>query len=174
MTRIFDVDSGKLVGLVAADLKKIPEIKAPDWAIFVKTGMFKERRPYESDWWYTRVAAVLRSVYKLGPVGVEKLRTKYGGKKNNGSAMEHFYKGSGSIIRHALQQLEAAGLIAKGSKGVHKGRIATGKGISLLDKAAIKIAPALPKAKAPAAEEPEKKAPAHKPKQPKKEAAKVE
>jgi small subunit ribosomal protein S19e len=122
--------------------------------------MFKQRPPFKNDWWYTRTASVLRSVYKLGPVGVNKLRVKYGGKKNNGSAMEHFYKGSGSIIRKILQQLEAAGLISKGAKGIHKGRIATGKGISLLDKAAIKIAPPLPKAvkeEKPAEQEPAEK-----------------
>ena len=53
--------------------------------------------------------------------------------------MEHFYRGSGSIIRKALQQLEAAGLIEKKDKGVHKGRVITGKGMSLLDQAASKI-----------------------------------
>jgi small subunit ribosomal protein S19e len=152
MARIFDVDAGKLAELVKEDLKKIPEIKAPKWAVFVKTGMHKERPPFAEDWWHMRAASVLRSVYKLGPIGVSKLRVKYGGKKNNGVAMEHFYRGSGNIIRKILQQLEAAGLIKKGAKGVHKGRLITGKGASLLDKAAIKIAPVLPKAEKPAAE----------------------
>jgi hypothetical protein len=35
-----------------------------------------------------------------------------------------------------LQQLEAAELIEKGTKGVHKGRILSKKGMSLLDKTA--------------------------------------
>jgi small subunit ribosomal protein S19e len=139
MARMFSVEQGKLVDAVSEDLKKAPEIKPPSWAGFAKTGAHKERPPVNNDWWYVRAAAILRSVYKLGPVGVQKLRRKYGGKRNKGVASEHFYKGSGSIARKILQQLEKAGLIAQATKGVHKGRITTGKGQSLLDKAALKL-----------------------------------
>ena len=45
-------------------------------------------------------------------------------------------KGSGAIIRKALQQLEAAGLVET-VKG--KGRVVTNKGRSLLDKLATEI-----------------------------------
>jgi small subunit ribosomal protein S19e len=101
--------------------------------------MHKERPPLKEDWWYMRAASVLRKVSILGPVGVEKLRTKYGGKKNRGHKTEHRFKGSGNIVRKVLQQLEKAGLIKKGDKGVHKGRVITPKGISLIDKAAVRI-----------------------------------
>ncbi len=145
---IFDVPQNELIEKVAEELKAQPEIKAPEWARFVKTGMHKERPPVRSDWWYVRAAAVLKSVARLGPVGTSKLRTKYGGRKNRGVASEHTYKGSGNIIRKILQQLEKAGLLKQAQKGVHKGRVITPKGKSLLDKSAKAVEKTAPKEKA--------------------------
>jgi len=145
MPTMYDVDSQELIIKTAEELKKIPEIKAPAWATFAKTGMHKQRPPVNSDWWYLRTASVLRAVYRLGPVGVSKLRTKYGGKKNRGTKKEHFFKGSGNILRKSLQQLEKAGFVKFIEKGNHKGRIITPKGKSFLDKIAGQIQGARPK-----------------------------
>ncbi len=139
MATIYDSDPQELVEKTAKELKKIPEIVAPEWAPFVKTGMHKERPPVNGDWWHTRTASILSKVYRLGPIGVSKLRTHYGGKKNRGVKKEHFYKGSGNIIRKALQQLEKAGFIKFAEKSVHKGRIITPKGRSFLDRIASEI-----------------------------------
>ncbi len=132
MATIYDKDTNELIAKASEELKKV--IKAPEWAQFVKTGVHKERPPVEKDWFYKRAAAILRSVYIKGPIGTNKLRIKYGGRKNRGYAPEKFYRGSGNIIRKALQQLEEAGLIKKAEKGVHKGRMITPKGKSFLDK----------------------------------------
>ncbi len=139
MPTMYDVPVNDLIEEAAKELQKVDEIKPPSWSVFVKTGVHKERPPARSDWWFIRCAAVLRSVRELGPVGVQKLRTKYGGRKRRGHQTEHFYKGSGNILRKALQQLEAAGLIKKGEAGTRKGRIITPQGTSLLDKAAVKL-----------------------------------
>ncbi len=140
MPTMYDADAQELIIKVAEELKKVNEIKPPAWAPFVKTGVHKERPPVNADWWYIRAAAVLRTIYRLGPIGVSKLRTKYGGKENKGYKPEHHHKGSGNIIRKILQQLEKAGFVKQAQKGVHKGRIMTGKGKSFLDKIATKIA----------------------------------
>ncbi len=124
----------KLIENSAVELKKMDSITAPEWAKFVKTGAHKERVPSNEDWWYTRAAAILRKVYKLGPVGTSKLRIKFGGKKARGHKPEKFYKGSGNIIRKILQQLESAELIKQTKKGVHHGRVLTPKGQSFLNK----------------------------------------
>jgi small subunit ribosomal protein S19e len=139
MATMYDVPINDLIEKVAEKLKKLSDIKAPEWAHFAKTGMSKQRPPANADWWYMRASAILCTVRKKGPVGVEKLRTKYGGKKNRGHKPERFYKGSGSVIRKCLQQLEKAGLIEKKEKDVHKGRIITKKGVSLIDKTAGEI-----------------------------------
>ena len=132
MAILRDVPANDLIEAIANELKRIRDISPPEWAVFVKTGMHKERPPTRPDWWHVRAAAVLKSVERLGPVGVSKLRTKYGGKKNRGHKPERFYRGSGNIIRKALQQLEKAGLIKKADKGVHKGRIVTPAGKKII------------------------------------------
>ena len=133
MSTIYNCDSGILIDKASEELKKVDKIKAPEWAVFAKTGMHKERPPLRADWWHVRTASVLRQIYRYGPIGVSKLRTKYGGKKNRGYKKSHFFKGSGNILRKILQQLEAAGLVKKGEAGVHKGRVVTAEGKKFLD-----------------------------------------
>lgn len=139
MATIYDVDVNDLIAEVSTQLKSVETIKAPEWAPFVKTGIHKERAPSDPEWWYTRSAAVLRAVAKLGPVGVSKLRVKYGGKQDRGVKRYKFQKGSGSVIRKVLQQLETSGFIEQKVVQNHKGRVATAKGMSLLDSCAKKV-----------------------------------
>lgn len=136
MATIFDVKPHLLIKKVAGGLKEEEIIKMPEWARFVKTGVSRERQPDQEDWWYIRAAAILRTLYKKGPLGVSKLRKKYGGKKNRGSEPEKFYSASGKIIRTILQQLEEAGLVELEEK---EGRKITPEGKSLLDRTASEI-----------------------------------
>jgi len=137
MATIFDVDPQELVKVTAEALKN--EIKAPSWTIFVKTSPGNERPPIEQDWYYKRAASILRKIYLLGPMGTNKLKTKYGHKKNHTYKPEETRKGSGKIIRSILQELESKGFLSKETKKVHKGRIITPKGKSFLDKLATSM-----------------------------------
>jgi len=131
-----DVSAEDLIKVVAEELKKhVPEVKQPSWAPFVKTGVSRERPPTQKDWWHIRAASMLRRIAIIGPVGTSKLRNHYGGAQNRGHQPETFKPGSGNIVRKILQQLEKAGLIKQGAKGVHKGRMITPKAHSMLDKA---------------------------------------
>ena len=123
-----NIDQKKFIEACKERLKKIEDIKPPDWALFVKTGQSRKFPPQQDDWWYTRTASILRKIYLNGPVGVERLRTHYGGRKDRGHKPEKFRKAGGSIIRKSLQQLEAAGLIEKTKKPQKSGRIVTDKG----------------------------------------------
>ena len=105
MVSVYDIPPKQLIDEVASQLKKDPKLKMPIWANFAKTGVHKERPPVEEDWWWVRQAALLRSLYKEKKIGVSKLRAKYGGKKRRGHRPPKFFKGSGSVIRKALQQL---------------------------------------------------------------------
>ena len=58
MPTMYDADAQELIEKAAEELKKIPEIKPPEWAAFAKTGMHKERPPAKNDWWYLRTASV--------------------------------------------------------------------------------------------------------------------
>jgi len=123
-----------LVSALSAELKNIKEISAPEWAAFCKTGHHKQRPPVADDWWQTRAASILRAVAIKGPIGVSKLRTKYGSRKNRGVKPEAQRKASGNIIRKILQQLEAAKLIKQVEQGAHKGRSLTSEGKALINK----------------------------------------
>jgi small subunit ribosomal protein S19e len=135
MTTVYDVPAGELIEHVAKKLEEMEEFKPPEWASFVKTGAHKERSPHKPNWWYVRVAAIFRKVYVEGPIGIERLRSVYGGRKRRGSKPPKFRKGSGAIIRNALQQLEKAEFVEKRDKG----RIVTAKGRSFLDKSAAEV-----------------------------------
>ncbi len=123
---------------LAEALKKIPEIEPPAWVNYVKSAPSKERPIDDEDFWYKRAASILKQIYKRGTVGVERLRTKYGSKKNRGYAPEKFKKAGGKILRTILQQCDKAGLteIVKPVQGVKErrpGRILTEKGKKLLE-----------------------------------------
>ena len=146
MAIVYDIEANELIEETSKELAKLENIKAPDWAAFVKTGISKERPPAREDWWFVRAAAILRTLYKSkGPIGVQKLRVKYGSKKNRGHKPEKFFKSSGKIIRLILQQLEKEELIKKNDAGVHKGRVIAPKGKSILDKTASIIVGKRPK-----------------------------
>ena len=115
-------------------LKDMPEFQVPIWANFVKTGPAKVRPPQEDDFWYKRAASILRQIYTHKVVGVNRLKTRYGSKKNRGMKPEKFYRASGKMIRTMMQQAEKAGLLEKSNeRGKRAGRILTNKGIELLE-----------------------------------------
>jgi small subunit ribosomal protein S19e len=135
MTTVYDVPADRFIRTLAEELKTKPEIVPPDWAAFAKTGVHKEMPPEDPDWWFVRVASIMRRVYIDGPIGVERMRTFYGGKKDRGSKPSRFRKGSGSILRKSLQQLEAAGFIRHDKTG----RRVSPEGASFMDGVANRI-----------------------------------
>lgn len=113
------------------EIKKIKEVKAPEWAPFVKTGVSKERPPMNPEWWEVRVASVLCKIRKYGPIGTNRLAKHYGGRVNRGVKTEVKADGSRNIVRKAIQQLEAAGLI-KQVDSPRAGKIISKEGNELL------------------------------------------
>lgn len=130
MSTAWDVPADLLISKLAGYLKSNRLVTPPDWARHVKTAVHKTRIPSDPDWWYTRCASILRKLYVHGPMGVSRTRSQYGGRRRKGLEPPHRHKGSGSITRKALQQLEAAQLVVKQDK---KGRALSPKGRSLLD-----------------------------------------
>jgi len=134
---IYVVQAEKLIELIAQKLKEFPEITPPKGSEFWKTAFFKEIAPIDSEnFWYIRCASILRKVKKFGPIGVSRLRKFYGGRNRKGPGLNHFAKGSGKIIRVALQQLEKANLIENKEK---MGRVISSEGTSLLERIAYTI-----------------------------------
>ena len=129
---IFTKDPVKFIPALAEALKKIDEFQVPEWAMFVKSGVSRERPPVDDDFWYIRAASILRQLYIKGVVGVGKLRTRYGSRKDRGGKPDKFKKSGGKIIRVILQQAEEAGLVEKVLRLQH-GRRLTAAGRDLLD-----------------------------------------
>ncbi len=129
---IYAKDPEKFIPALAEALKKLPEFQIPEWALFVKSGVSRERPPIESNFWHIRAASILRRLYIKGVLGVGKLRTRYGSRKDRGGKPDKFFKAGGKIIRIILQQAESAGLVEKVNKMQH-GRRLTLKGRDLLD-----------------------------------------
>ena len=133
----YDVPAHLLIQRLALYLKdEVDQITPPPWASVVKTSSHAQRPPQNADWWFTRCASVLRKVYLKGPIGIQRLRAEYGGRKDRGVRPEHTRKGSGTIVRKALQQLKEAKLVE--SLG-NRGRIVTKQGRSLLDRLSTEL-----------------------------------
>ena len=132
MADIRTIEPGKYNKLLAEALKNQPEFKKPDWVDFVKTSTHKQRPVSEEDFWFKRTASILRQIYINNVVGVERLRTRYGGRKDRGAKPPEFRKSGGKIIRVILQQAESAGFLEK-VKGKKSGRKLTDKGRVFLE-----------------------------------------
>jgi small subunit ribosomal protein S19e len=130
MVNVYDVPAEPLIDKLAKRLMSEGKIKPPEWADYVKTGVHKEKAPSQDNWWYQRIAAVLRKVYVKGPIGVVRLSAEFGGREDRGSKPYKARKGSRSVTRIALRQLEGQGYVVN-EKG--KGRIISPTGRSLLD-----------------------------------------
>ena len=128
MVTALDVEANKLIEKTAQKLKDM-KLEKPEFVSFVKSGAHAERPPESADFWYFRCASVLRQAYIRGNIGVNRLRTHYGGRTNRGVRPQHSKKSGGKIIRKAMQLLEKAGLLSKQKVG----RILTAKGRKFLD-----------------------------------------
>jgi small subunit ribosomal protein S19e len=135
MTSVYEAEPKKFLSKLAGELKKLDEFKMPEWSLYVKTSTARARPPIENDFWYTRAGSILRQIYFRGVIGVNRLKTKYGGRKKRGVKPAEFRKAGGKIIRVILQQAEKAGLVEK-SKSKKAGRQLTKKGKEFLDKIA--------------------------------------
>ncbi len=134
MANVFEVDSARLIDVAAQKLKE-KGIAKPTYVDYVKTGPSKERIPEQRDFWYLRCSALLRQVYINGPIGISRLRTRYGSRKGHVVTRHHHMKAGGSIITDALNALEKNGYIKK----TKSGREITASGKSFLDKIANEI-----------------------------------
>lgn len=133
MTNVQTIAPARYNAALAAAIKESGDFEKPEWISFVKSGSHKIRPVNDEDFWYVRAASILRQIYVHKLVGVQRLRSRYGGRKNRGMKPSRFTKSGGKIIRTILQQAEAAGLIEKAKVGKRHGRQLTHKGKEFLE-----------------------------------------
>ena len=126
-----DLSISGLVSAVAKRLEAENLVEPPRWAGLVKTGSHAERVPQSPKFWFGRCASALVAVSRR-PVGVRRLRNKYGGRTSNTLARSHHRKAGGKAVRLPLQQLEKVGLVKK----ARSGRVITPAGKAFIAKAA--------------------------------------
>jgi small subunit ribosomal protein S19e len=132
MADIRSVEAGKYNLILANAIKESGDFEKPVWVDFVKSGSNKMRPINDPDFWYKRAASILRQLYIVKLVGVQRLRTRYGGRKKRGMPPAEFRKSSGKIIRLILQQAEKAGLVET-VKGKEPGRKLTAQGKKFME-----------------------------------------
>jgi small subunit ribosomal protein S19e len=133
MSNVYEVKAADLVRVASQRLKGM--MKKPGYVDFVKSGPGKERVPQERDFWFVRSASILRQVYLNGPVGVSRLRTRYGSRKEHVVHRRHHMRAGGSMIRDALIELERLKLV----QNTKQGRVITPQGRSFLDRIANEL-----------------------------------
>ena len=134
MVTVYDVSPNELIEKVSEELKAMGA-KEPEYVRFVKTGSHAERKPQQPDFWYVRLASLLRQAYVRGTIGTNRLRVHYGGLKGHTRQPHHFRRAGGSSVRKGMQELERLGLLAK----TKKGRVLAPAGKKLLDRKAKEI-----------------------------------
>lgn len=135
MAKAYDVPADALIERLADILNK-EGVRAPTWIPFVKTGAHADKPPQNRDWWYVRCASILRKIYVHGPIGINGLRSEYGGGKPSGYGAAHHRYAGGAIIRNAIHELEKLGYVQKSGK---KGRVISQDGMKKLDVLATAI-----------------------------------
>ncbi|MGE4275054.1 MAG: 30S ribosomal protein S19e [Candidatus Methanomethylophilaceae archaeon] len=136
MVTVYDVPAERLILKAAEKLKENEAIVPPEWAEFAKTGRHTEKAPVQEDWWFTRSASILRKLYVKGPMGSSRMAAEYGGFADRGAKPNKAVRGSRSIARKCMMQLEGAGYLSKKDK---EGRSISPAGMSLMDNAAKEV-----------------------------------
>ena len=88
---------------LAEALKQFPEFKVPEWSYFVKSGVSRIKPPTGDGFWFRRAASILRQAYVRRIIGVNRLKTRYGGKQNRGMKAEIVRRASGKISRNIIK-----------------------------------------------------------------------
>lgn len=135
MAKVHDVPADALIGRTANALRQ-EDIPPPAWIPFVKTGSHADKPPQDRQWWHIRCASILRRIYLRGPVGVNELRSYYGGGRPSRYGAAHHRYAGGAIVRNAIHGLEKLGYVKRAEKG---GRVVTSQGMQKLDRLATDI-----------------------------------
>ncbi len=134
MVNVNEVPADLLLDKLASEFKE-KKVEIPDWANYLKDGIGREKAWVQEDWYYTRLASVLRKVSLKKTIGISRLSQEYGSRQDRGCKRYHPVQGSRFIVRNIFHNLEAMGYI----KNDKAGRSLTPAGQSLLDNAAKKV-----------------------------------
>ena len=135
MVNVKEVPADLLLSKLASEFKE-KDVKMPEWVNYLKDGIGREKSWVQDDWYYTRMASIMRKVALNSSIGISRLSQEYGSRQDRGTKRYHPVEGSRYIVRNILQSLEKLGYLKNDTK---IGRSLTPAGQSLVDKAAKEV-----------------------------------
>ncbi|MEM0132321.1 30S ribosomal protein S19e [Acidiplasma sp.] len=130
MVNVKEVPAEALISEIVNEFKS-RNVEIPEWTKFLKDGKGKEKSWTQPDWYYTRLASILRKIYIKGNIGISRMSQEYGSRQDRGTKRYHPVQSSRFIIRYMFHALETMGYVKKDKAG----RVLTPAGQALLDKA---------------------------------------
>lgn len=111
MESAYRVQAAPLLSAIVDTLKANYEITMPKNHDLIKTGSGRVHAPENADWFYHRVAAILRQVMCKGRVSLKGLAYRFGNRKNRGVRPSKFARSSLFVNESAIKELEKIGFI---------------------------------------------------------------
>ncbi len=105
MEQVYRVKATPLIEAIKETLKTKNEIELPiNWDL-IKTSHGKEFSPEDPNWFYVRMASIVRTVMCKGTVSLKTLARKHSCRKNSGVRPSRYAKASDFVNESAVEQL---------------------------------------------------------------------
>lgn len=111
MEQVYRTPAVPLLNAIVDVLKTNESITLPQNYDLIKTGFGRQYSPDSPDWFYTRMAAIVRQAMCKGRVSLKGLAFRYGNRKNRGVRPSCFAKASNFVNGSAIAELEKIGWI---------------------------------------------------------------
>lgn len=109
MEGVYRVKADPLIDGIRENLQNNQSITLPKDYVFIKTSHGKEFSPEDSNWFYIRMASIVRYAMCKGTVSLKGLCRKYSCRKNAGVRPSRYAKGSEFVIESAIEELKKIG-----------------------------------------------------------------
>lgn len=111
MDAVFQVQPVPLVKAIAEALKQNDQVELPKNHDLIKSGHGRQYSPEDADWFYVRMASIVRQTMCKGKVSLKGLAFRYGNRKNRGVRPTKFAMSSNFVNGSAIDQLKKIGWI---------------------------------------------------------------
>lgn len=105
MEQVYRVKASPLIEAIKETLKNNDAIVLPKDSDVIKTSHGKQQSPEDINWFYVRMASIVRYAMCKGTVSLKGLARKYSCRKNVGVRPSRHARGSEFVIESAIEQL---------------------------------------------------------------------
>lgn len=105
MEQAYRVKAAPLIEAIKETLKSKNDIKLPENYDLIKTSHGKQYSPEDPNWFYVRMASIVRTVMCKGSVSLKTLARKHSCRKNGGVRPSRYAKASDFVNASAVEQL---------------------------------------------------------------------